>query len=42
MAEIMQGERLADVADIGAKNTEEYLVEALARQREALLPHGGT
>ncbi len=38
MAEINQGERLTDAADIGAKNTEEYLAEALARQREASVP----
>ena len=38
MAVIIQGERLTDVADIGAKNTEEHLAEALARQREALMP----
>jgi|AOMQ01.1.fsa_nt_gi DnaK suppressor protein len=38
MAEIIQGERLTDAADIGAKNTEDYLAEVLARQREASVP----
>ncbi len=36
---MIQGERLADEADVGAKNTEEHLMDALARQREALVPH---
>ena len=35
---MIQSERLADVADVGAKNTEEHLMEALARQRAALVP----
>ena len=35
---MIQGERLADEADVGAKNTEEHLMEALARQRAALVP----
>ncbi|MDA8152881.1 MAG: hypothetical protein M0003_09250 [Acidithiobacillus sp.] len=29
---------MADEADVGAKNTEEHLMEALARQRAALVP----
>ena len=36
---MIQGERLADEADVGAKNTEEHLMEALARQRAASVPH---
>ncbi len=35
---MIQGERLADEADVGAKNTEEHLMDALARQRAALVP----
>ena len=35
---MVEGERLADEADVGAKNTEEYLLEALARQRAASAP----
>ncbi|MCR2831816.1 TraR/DksA C4-type zinc finger protein [Acidithiobacillus ferrooxidans] len=35
---MIQGERLADEADVGAKNTEEYLLDALARQRAASVP----
>ena len=35
---MIQGKRLADEADVGAKNTEEHLMEALARQRAALVP----
>ncbi|MHB1494465.1 MAG: TraR/DksA C4-type zinc finger protein [Acidithiobacillus sp.] len=35
---MVQGERLADEADVGAKNTEEYLLDALARQRAASVP----
>ena len=36
---MIQGERLADEADVGAKNTEEHLMEALARQRAASVSH---
>ena len=35
---MVEGERLADEADVGAKNTEEHLLDALARQRAASVP----